>query len=579
MKGQITYGVYYRKSSSEAEDKQAQSIPDQVRDTDSVIQREGLIVGIKFPGESQTAHKIGRPIFTDLIKSIESGKINAVLVWHPNRLARNPLDGGMLLWLMDEGKLKIIRTPSRTYYNNSSDKFMLQLEFGMSKKDSDDKSEVVKRALEGRAKRGLPNGVAHVGYLNDQSQEKGNRGWVKDPIRYPLVKKILTMMLSGRYSVRELHIYAKDELKLTTPQRRRTGGVPIALSYMYTLLKDPIHAGFFFQASSGERTRYECTSIEPMISEDEYWKIQDMLGTKGMPRVTSRRSVYNYFAKCGACNGNVSTDFKLQVICSSCKKKFSYLNRDRCPGCDMPIKKMEKPTFLSYVFYYCINHKKRRTHCPDNGIEERSLEHQLIDDMEKNLALSKELSAWCIDNIGKLKDDVIDDAIAIKQNLEQEKNVIEGKLKRLTSLRISRDYSPEENADFDNLQKELRQELALLESKASESNIDWLSDAKRDFDLMSEISSIIRTGTIEQKKELLHTFGSNLTIAARKVTIKNKKSIEAFKSSLLLARAENKAFEPSISSANKEKTEAFASVIPILLAWWDSFRTFEWELM
>jgi len=567
MKKQIDktiYGVYYRKS-SEAEDKQAQSIPDQVRDTETVIKKEKLTIGKKYPRESQTAFKIGRPIFADLVKDSLDGKINAILCWHPNRLARNPRDGGMLLWLIDEKILKEIRTPSRVYRNTSSDKFMLQLEFGMSKKDSDDKSEVVKRALEGRAKRGLPNGVAHVGYINDQTKEKGNRDWLKDPMRYPLVEKILTMMLTGKYSVRELHIHARDELKLTTITRKKMGGQPIALSYMYTLLKDPIHAGFFFQESSGEKVRYEFTHFKPMITEDEYWKIQDMLGTKGRPRMTKRKAVYNHFTKCGTCNGTLSHDFKFQVICSGCKKKFSYLNRSSCPVCDLAIDKMASPTFLSYVFYYCINDKKHLTKCPDNGIEERSLEKQLLADMEQNLAISKELSAWCIDNIGKLKDEAIDDAINLQRNLEQEKTVIEGKLKRLTMLRISSDHSAEEDAEFDRIQKELRQELSLLELKATETNVDWMSEAKRDFNLMSEVRSIIQTGTVEQKRDLLHAFGSNLTISVKKLTVTNKKSIEAFKSYLLLARAENKAFEPENSEADKDKTEVFASVCPNLL--------------
>jgi DNA invertase Pin-like site-specific DNA recombinase len=494
----IIYGVYYRKS-SEAADRQAYSIPDQIRDTDMVIKRENLTIGKKFPGESQTAFKIGRPIFADLVKSIENGKINAILVWHPNRLARNPRDGGMLLWLIDEGKLKEIRTPSRVYYNTASDKFMLQLEFGMSKKDSDDKSEVVKRALEGRAKRGLPNGVAHIGYINDQSKEKGNRGWLKDPIRYPLVKKIINRMLTGKYSVRDLYEYAKDELKLTTPKRKNLGGKPIAISYMYTLLKDPIHAGFFLQKSNEEVIEYQFTGFEPMITKEEYWKIQDLLGRKGMPRTTKRKAVYNHFTKCGTCGGNLSTDFKFQVICSSCKKKFSYINCDTCPSCNLAIDKMVNPTFLKYVFYYCLNNKRHKT-CPNNGIEEKSLETQLVADIEQNLAISKELSMWCIDNIGKLKDKALNDAINIQKNLEQEKIAIENKIKRLTLHRISRDFSLEENSELDNIQKELRNELSLLELKASNTNIDWLDEAKKDFNLLNEIILIIKTGTIEQKK-------------------------------------------------------------------------------
>ena len=245
-KEQIIYGAYYRKS-SEADDRQAQSIADQITETDAVAKRDGLVIGVWFPGESQSAHSPGRPIFADLIKAIVAGKINGILVWHANRLARNPVDAGMIIHLIDTGQLKEIRTLGNTFHNTANDKFFLQLELGMSKKTSDDQSEAIKRGLDGRARRGLPNGVAHIGYKNDQTKDMGSRDWIEDPVRYPLVKKLLNMMLTGKYSVPQLQVYAKDEMRLTTPVRKTEGGKPVALSYMYDLLRDPIHAGFFFQ--------------------------------------------------------------------------------------------------------------------------------------------------------------------------------------------------------------------------------------------------------------------------------------------------------------------------------------------
>lgn len=559
----LVYGVYYRKS-SEADDRQAQSIPDQIRDTDTLIKKEGLVVGMKFPGESQTAHTIGRPVFGDMVQAIMNGKINAILVWHANRLARNPVDAGMLLYLMDEGKLKEIRTLSRTYRNGSNDKFLLQLDFSISKKDSDEKSEIVIRALEGRAKRGLPNGVAHIGYLNDKTQEKGNRGWIKDPVRYPLVKKLLDMMLTGKYTVRELYEYAKNDLKLSTIQRKNTGGRPMALSYMYTFFRDPIHGGFFFQETDGENTRYEFTAIKPMITEDEYWKIQSMLGKRGVPRVTKHTSTYSRFATCGTCHGPLSADFKFQVVCTGCKRKFSYLNMEKCPGCDLPIDKMVNPKFLTYVFHYCLNNKKHRTVCPGNGIEERSLEKQLSSEMEK-LALSKDLAEWCIKNISTLKDEAFEGSINVQNNLMQEKQALDGKLGRLTMLRISKDHSAEEEAGFDVVEKKLREELSLIELKLSDTNVDWFSEAKKDFNLMSEITDITKEGTVEQKKDLLHTFRSNLTVSAKILSVTNKKSIEAFKSYLLLAVAENEAFEPKRTLENQGSFQYFALSFQTLL--------------
>ena len=62
---------------------------------------------------------------------------------------------------MDLGKLDHIRTPTRIYYNTPTDKMMLQIEFTMSKKDSDDKSIFVKSGLEKRYKKGYPPGVTN----------------------------------------------------------------------------------------------------------------------------------------------------------------------------------------------------------------------------------------------------------------------------------------------------------------------------------------------------------------------------------------------------------------------------------
>ena len=157
----INYGRYPRKS-QEDKYRQVNSIKDQERDLEEVELKEKLNVVIKFPGESQSAHSPGRPIFAEVIKSIEAGKINGLLVWHANRLSRNPIDAGKIIYLMDLGKLLEVKTPTKTYYNTSSDKHYLSQELSNSKKDSDDKSEVVKRALAGRALRGLPSGVSKV---------------------------------------------------------------------------------------------------------------------------------------------------------------------------------------------------------------------------------------------------------------------------------------------------------------------------------------------------------------------------------------------------------------------------------
>jgi site-specific DNA recombinase len=559
--GKIIYGVYYRKS-SEDQDKQINSIEDQMRDLDAIELRENLNIAIKYPGESQSAFTPGRLIFGSLTKDIETGKINSILTWNENRLSRNPIDSGILIYLMDIGKLIEIKTPTRTYHNNANDKFMLNINFGSSKKDSDDKSVVVKRALEGRAKRGLPHGQAKIGYLNDKTEEKGNRSWLVDKVRLPLVRIVLNKMLSGKYNRAQLYVYAK-ELGLKTVERKKQGGKPLASSYIYnSFLTDPIYAGFFFHNG----IRYELDpKLERAITEDQYWQIQDMLGSKGVKRMTKREAVYSSVTKCGTCNGSTFPDFKFQVICSVCKKKFSSLNKDACISCGTKIADMIKPTYLSYVYYNCINDKKHRTTCLNNGIEEKKLQKALVKNLKEDVSISRELSEWCIENIHKLKDSDLEEQLAIKNNLEQQELGLKAKLKEIAIARISREMTNDEEQTYIEIESETRKELELLSNQKNNMNVDWFSEASKDFDLMAEVVDIIENGTAEQKKDTLFTFGSNLSIKDKKVIVSNKKSIETFSEFLKLAQAENEAFEPRNSLATKGKTEVFASVIPTLL--------------
>jgi len=51
-----------------------------------------------------------------MLDDIESGKADAILCWKIDRLNRNPIDGGRIQWMLQQGKLKMIQTYDRSYY-------------------------------------------------------------------------------------------------------------------------------------------------------------------------------------------------------------------------------------------------------------------------------------------------------------------------------------------------------------------------------------------------------------------------------------------------------------------------------
>ncbi|HBB43905.1 MAG TPA: hypothetical protein DCZ83_00720 [Candidatus Yonathbacteria bacterium] len=99
----IKYIAYCRKSTDEKE-KQVLSIESQIAELKEFATKEKLQI-VCFLTESRTAKTLGRPVFEEVIQKIEKGEANAILSWHPDRLARNSVDGGKIVYLLDTGKL------------------------------------------------------------------------------------------------------------------------------------------------------------------------------------------------------------------------------------------------------------------------------------------------------------------------------------------------------------------------------------------------------------------------------------------------------------------------------------------
>ena len=92
----LRYVLYVRKS-SEGEDAQEKSIPDQIQYCKEYAERMGLLV-VKTIEERKSAKVSGRrKEFTQMLNDIDNNKYDGILAYHPNRLARNSLESNMII--------------------------------------------------------------------------------------------------------------------------------------------------------------------------------------------------------------------------------------------------------------------------------------------------------------------------------------------------------------------------------------------------------------------------------------------------------------------------------------------------
>lgn len=558
----IKFFMYCRKS-SDAEDRQVQSIPDQISALQEVARRKGIEI-VEILHESRSAKAPGRPVFNEMITRIGNGEADGILAWKLNRLARNPIDGGKIQWLLQDGILSRIETHDRSYYP-SDNVLMMSVEFGMANQYVRDLSIDTKRGLRAREdKKGYPNGVAPMGYLNDMSREPGDRGWIVDEDRFPLVKQLLEMFATGRYSIRQIMKIANDEMGLRSPVHKRQGGKRLCLSYMAgTFLRNPVYAGFFFV---GDGSRRELNSSVPRaISEETYWHIQKILGWRGRPRPSLNKDLFPYkrFCTCGTCKGSITADEKHQIICSSCRHKFARGKRTECPKCQLNIGRMDNPTYLHYTYYGCT--KKTTPSCPERRITGTEIDLYLAAYFKGNLAISKDLAEWCINNLDQLGEMEQQTGFEKKASLEKTLSKKENERRELILMKTRGLLTDE---DFLIASASLKAEIESLQgeiSKVEHSDINGQERARKAFNLASGIADIFEHGTVAEKVQALEETGSNLIIKDKKASIYHTELYSLFVKGLQEARAVDARFEPEKTLANKDDSGVFAAVRPTLL--------------
>jgi DNA invertase Pin-like site-specific DNA recombinase len=200
----MRYIIYARKS-SESEEHQVLSIEAQLAELKEFAAKEKLEI-VASLCEAKTAKEPGRTKFAEMLSMIERGKADGILSWHPDRLARNSIDGGKIIYLLDTGKIKDLKFPTFWFENTPQGKFMLQIAFGQSKYYVDNLSENIKRGHRAKLRKGIWPGFAPLGYLNNHK----TRDIDVDEEKAPLIKKAFELYSTGKYTLKQIAKILKD---------------------------------------------------------------------------------------------------------------------------------------------------------------------------------------------------------------------------------------------------------------------------------------------------------------------------------------------------------------------------------
>jgi DNA invertase Pin-like site-specific DNA recombinase len=516
------YFIYCRKS-SEAEDRQVLSIESQTRELEQIAARLNLPV-VEILVESKSAKDPGRPVFNQMMQRLYRGEAVGIICWKLDRLARNPVDGGSIIWAIKQHGIKVM-TPAQSYAREDDNIILMYIEFGMAQKYVDDLSKNVKRGMKTKMENGWFPGKALPGYLNHTDKLTGQNTLVRDPERFPLIRRMWDLMLTGQYTPPRIIEIADKEWGLRTRTTRRTGGKPLVRSTIYKIFTKPFYYGWFeFPKGSGQ---WYQGKHEPMITEAEYDRVQTLLGRNGNPRPQSNLEfAFTGMIRCGDCGRAVTAEEKHQAICGNCKFKFAYRKQNICPRCETPIEKMVNPLLLHYTYYHCS--KSKRPMCFQKCVTGRELEKQINESLAR-ICISKQFKEWAFKFLHELHEV---ETASLHEIIQSQQKAYQECVQEIDNL-VKLKTAPS-NADGSRLSDEeyvgrrvdllkMKKGLEELLNDAGHRVEQQLKLSEQTFEFACAVQERFAKGDSKTKKEILMTMGSNLILKDKILMIEARK--------------------------------------------------------
>ncbi|MGR3174600.1 MAG: recombinase family protein [Candidatus Scalindua sp.] len=484
IKKPIKYFLYARKS-SEGEDRQVASVSSQIEELKDLAEKQGLEI-LDILTEEKSAKAPGRPVFNRMMEDIQKGKAKGILCWKLDRLARNPVDGGQIGWLLQNAVIAHIQTYQRSYYPTDN-VLMMNLEFGMANQYVLDLSENIKRGQKSKVKDGWLPHKPPLGYLTNKFNPDLSPIH-KDSERFSLVKQLWNILLEKQCSINTLYKNAND-IGLTT-----TKGKPITKSKFHEIFRNPFYYGYF--SWNGELYP---GNHEPMISKNEFFLAQNIISGKRPDFLKRHVFAFTGMIRCGECGASITAENKT--------------------------KHQKNGNTHHYTYYRCT--KKIKPDCSQKTIRDTELEKQIVETLDK-IEIPSEFHKWAIKCLKEEQGKESDDRNEILKSQQRRLENCTRRLESLFQMRIDGEIDKKEYLQRKEKLVEEQQKFEQLIADTHHRARSWLDDAEKFFSFAETAKERFKNGTLIVKREILACLGSNLTLMDRKLNIQLQPPLHIF---------------------------------------------------
>ena len=465
------YFLYARKS-TDVEDKQVLSIEAQLAELRNYAKAEGLSI-VEEIVEKQSAKSPGRPLFNDMVARLERGEASGIVSWNPDRLARNSVDGGKIIYLLDTGRISTLKFPTFWFESTPQGKFMLNIAFGQSKYYVDSLAENTKRGLRQKVRRGEYPSRAPFGYFND-SRTKTIAVHKKNSV---ILKQIFNLYKQGESRLEDIANYlAENGIKSRNGKR-------LHVSRITFLLRNPFYYGFFKYNGELYQGRHQ-----PLISKQLFDQVQEQLDRKGRP--------------------HHKTKWEPRVLCGlfHCSCGMMITGEEK-------VKHQKNGNEHRYTYYHCT-HKNKAIKCSEPAITEGALSRQLSS-LIKQTALLTDWADYFKIKLNEDKKDSAQSVSAFERETQGKIEVINSKLQRLLDGYLDQTIDQDSYKSEKNKLVGEKVSLEQMITSLAQTQSGWIEPMEKWINQASSLIEVAECDDLLRKKVVSkEIFGSNLRLSA-----------------------------------------------------------------
>jgi len=488
------YFLYARKS-TESEEKQVQSLDDQIR----VMKKRASDWWIKIVEifqESMSAKAPWRYKFNEMIQRIQNWEANWIISWKLDRITRNPIDSWTIQYMLQIWKLNRIITNDREY--NPVDSWLLMsVENGMANQFIIDLKKNTRRWLDSKYLKGIRPTRVPQWYYNI----KENKTIGIDNDRFDLVRGMWDLMLSWNYTPPKINDIYWDKFWFRTRFSWKRWWKKLTNSWMYRIFHNIFYTGFYYH--NWELIKW---THKPLITLNEFDRVQTLLWKKWQPRPKTHFFPFTWMIKCWECWCSITAEKKYKYIVSTKKTR-------------------------EYVYYHCTK-KKRDVKCSQKVINENDLNKQILEILSE-IEIIPEFKKWALEILKEEYDKDIDNILKKSESINRTIILEERKLKRWTDYLLR-------GVITENEYKLEKAEIkwTILKLKEERNNIDNKWNDVLDFTLEAfEFSSKAKQSFIDwdlqTKKDIFSTLGHNFILKDKKMALELNPWFEIIKRELI----------------------------------------------